>query len=364
MTRTSSEDTSGLPPLYARWITDVLDGPIPAETVATCDTCVMCSADTTSAIRFDAGTKCCTYVPILPNFSVGEILLDDDPAAQRGRQSVIDRIERRAETTPHGLTRSRAHELAHAHVANAFGRARSLRCPHYVDEGGGRCGVWRHRNAVCASWFCKHVRGATGFAFWRSLESLLEIVEGALSTWCLLELGMDARLIQRSMPRRNRRDAEPDPEEFDDRESPRHREIWGSWHGRERELYIACARSVAALEWRDVERIGGIGVALHRDAARAAHRALLDRSRPRRVRSAVYRVVSGDREQVRLRTYSDYDPIEIPRELAAVLGELDAPSIDEGLARIADAHGLELTDELVVKLVDFGVLVDASEEQP
>jgi hypothetical protein len=37
-----------------------------------------------SALAFHPETKCCTYIPALPNFLVGRIVEDDDPCSWPG----------------------------------------------------------------------------------------------------------------------------------------------------------------------------------------------------------------------------------------------------------------------------------------
>src|ERR1700757_1244641 len=93
----AAEDTSELlPPLYAAWVRELLDGSIPRETRATCDNCAMCGNGTKSVSSsveyFDPAVKCCTYVPVLHNFLIGRILLDDDPSATLGQATVEARI--------------------------------------------------------------------------------------------------------------------------------------------------------------------------------------------------------------------------------------------------------------------------------
>jgi hypothetical protein len=65
---------------------ELLGGIIPRESRASCDNCAMCAvggAGQQSAPRayfFDPLVKCCSFVPDLPNFLVGGILSDADPA--------------------------------------------------------------------------------------------------------------------------------------------------------------------------------------------------------------------------------------------------------------------------------------------
>ena len=157
---------STLPPLYAGWIADLLDGPLPHEGEATCEDCAMwpsAGVPVSAGIAFNRETKCCTYIPALPNFLVGRIVEDNDPALAPGRASVEARIDARLGVTPLGIDRPPVHALLYqTGMSSAFGRSRALRCPHYREEAGGACGIWRHRNGVCSTWFCKYSRGATG----------------------------------------------------------------------------------------------------------------------------------------------------------------------------------------------------------
>ena len=80
-----SMDTT-IPPLYAPWLRDIVGGPIPAETRATCDRCVMLPTEGSApdAVFFSPITKCCTYQPTIPNFlaAAGLFLLGEEFAAQ------------------------------------------------------------------------------------------------------------------------------------------------------------------------------------------------------------------------------------------------------------------------------------------
>src|SRR5262245_25747140 len=108
---------------------------------------------------FDPEIKCCTYLPPLPNFLVGRIPADDREDMAHGCSSVDARLIAGVEVTPLGFGVPAPYTLLYGNARDAFGRARGLRCPHYVSEGG-KCGIWRHREAICATWFCKRERGA------------------------------------------------------------------------------------------------------------------------------------------------------------------------------------------------------------
>ncbi|HET6763191.1 MAG TPA: hypothetical protein VFH27_05955, partial [Longimicrobiaceae bacterium] len=169
-----------LPPLYARWAEAFLAGPVPHEPAATCGDCAMAKpsaqAATAHAVRFRADAKCCTYLPTVWNFLAGAALADESPGTEAGRATVERRLDRAVAVTPLGLRMSSTYEMLYRSKLDTFGRNAAFRCPHYVDEAGGLCGIWRHRNSTCATYFCKLQRGAVGSEFWTRLRQLLGAV--------------------------------------------------------------------------------------------------------------------------------------------------------------------------------------------
>jgi hypothetical protein len=364
--------STALPPLYARWIGDLLPGPLPRESEATCGDCAMLAGhgETGSAeLFFNPETKCCTYVPALPNFVVGRILTDDDPALAAGRASVEQRIDARVAVTPLGIDRpplsSALYRLGGA--GGAFGHSRTLRCPHYLADAGGACGIWRHRNGVCSTWFCKHVRGATGHRLWQGLDQLLALVEREVSRWCVLQLNVDGGVLARLFPHgsgRSAADTKLDADALDGRISDdTYRALWGTWVGRERALYIEAAGLIAALTWDDVTRIGGSSVAVHARIVTDAYRALSSDVIPDRLVVGRMQMLSRGRGSVRVTTYNGSDPLDLPRILVDVLDEFDGRPTDEVLAQIRKRHRINIQPGLLQRLVDFGVLVPAPDRR-
>ena len=358
---------STLPPLYARWMNDLLDGPIPAETTATCEQCVMCGdgpASPASLSFFNPATKCCTYIPRLPNFLVGRVLEDDDPAAAAGRASVERRIDERVGVTPLGLAQPPVHATLYGiGGAATFGHAMALRCPHYREEAGGACGIWRHRNGVCSTWFCKHDRGAVGQHFWHALDQLLAAVERELARWCLIRLDVEPDVLARLLPRGS--DGRGKTTTLDAAAVDGHVDddtfggLWGRWRGRERELYRAAASAVAKLEWRDVLRIaGGSGEVLSRIAA-SAHEARRHEEVPEHLIVGQLQILTAGRNHLSVAAYNGLDPLELPRMLVDLLPAFDGRPTDEVLREISATKRVNVEPALVRRLVDFGVLVPA-----
>jgi len=364
---------SVLPPLYGKWIENVLPGKIPSESKATCDQCAMCSHSDerqpgNDTLFFNPHAKCCTYLPELPNFLVGGVLIDEDPAPDEGRASVEARLEAKVEVTPLGLGQLPSYSLLYAHAADAFGQSRSLLCPHYIDEDGGRCGIWRHRNAVCITWFCKHDRGATGLKFWRTLLHLLTRVEAGLSRWCVLELDIGLRALESlfSVNLANRDRPKLNANQMDQvADLDAYRRLWGKWLGREREFYRESARLVNDLSWEDITRICGPEVLAFTKLIQEAYGRLTSDHVPEVVRLKSVQIIEMELSSVQLKTYSGYDPLKLPRKLLEVLPYLASQPVSEALQTIEREKGLRLSRDLVRKLIDFDILTAEPEaEQP
>jgi len=358
--------SASLPALYAPWIAALVGGAIPDETAATCDRCAMCAFE--GAARdgdyFDPRLKCCTYLPALPNFLVGRVLADADPALARGRASVEARITAGVAVTPLGLGTPPVRRVVARHGREGFGRSRTLLCPHFVDEGGGLCSIWRHREATCATWYCKHVRGAVGLRFWRALQGLLTAIERALALDCALALGPGDEALSQLLHAAGAHDDPPSPdpigaEELDGRASPEaYRAIWGRLaDGGERDFYAACAARVAQLGLADVLARGGPEVRAHARLVAAAYGALTSTEVPAALTLGAFDVVSMDADAWRVSTYSRFDPLELPWRLLDVLHHFDGRPLAEVQAALLDAEGVELDDELARRLADFEVLV-------
>ncbi|MDP2316588.1 MAG: hypothetical protein Q8P41_27085 [Pseudomonadota bacterium] len=346
-----------LPPLYARWMDAHLGGRIPEETRATCSNCAMAppAGEPMGPGQFDPNTKCCTYVPRLPNFLVGAVLADEDPEAAAGRATVEARMLAGVGVTPLGLARPPAWDLVYRHGVvrsdAAFGRVRSLRCPHFLVDG--RCGIWKHREGVCTTWFCRHDRGAVGFAFWEALGGFLSMLERALSYDAVLAYGLDGaalrRLVDGPLP--------PDGPALDGHQAPEiRRRNWGVWYERERELYVATAGRVERMRWDEVRRVAGPEGEAHGQVVLAAWEALVWATTPERLRLARLGTVEIGRETAAIVTHRTYDPIEVPSRLLPHLARFDGRPTElvrEELARL----GTPVDAGLVQRLVDWEVLV-------
>jgi len=351
-----------LPSLYAGWIEAWLGGPIPAETEATCQACALLAKGLPQADaltrRIHPRTKCCGYYPSLANFLVGCILSEPNPTAAPARDVVAARVRARFMATPLALDAPPAYNLLYA-KAPYMGSALRFQCPYYVEELlGGACGIWRHRQSVCLTWFCKHARGQVGLTFWKALERFLRQMEDALSMWCLTQLDVTDESLTHILPDRRRDKTVFTPQELDEVvDEEAHRALWGPWAGREAEFYGECGRLVSALSAQEALEIGGVEAALRLRVARRAFAALLSTDLPRAVRPGKFRIQPLGDDQVQIVSYSEYAPLLLPAVVLNLLPYFEGRTVDEALQAIDEHEQTEVEPALVRKLLDFEILV-------
>lgn len=344
----------GLPLLYARWTEECLGERIPEEKRATCGTCplVLGRPFGSEDIRFDESTKCCTYLPELPNYLVGLSLAGS--AAGTEPASMRSRLDMRSGVTPLGIGMTPLYALIYKRAVGAppgaFGRSPSLRCPHYAQTSG-RCDIWQTRNAVCATWHCRYDAGKTGAALWAALRSLLRIVEEEMAVFVALRLGVAGRVISALLEA-----GDHSPEEVlskalvEGSTSRGYADMWGEWVGKEEEFFLACGRIVDGLSWAEVKRACGTRLTVQESQVRE----LMTVGAPSGsavVRLGVVRIHGNLDGLTRVSSYSQTDTVDIPTTLIGALLTLAWPQSISGLV----AKGIPL--DVANSLLDQGILV-------
>ena len=321
----------------------------------------MCApADTPAAaglVFFSPNAKCCTYTPRFPNFLVGRILSDKDPSSIRGRTTVEDRIRKRVAVTPLGLMPNPVQRLLYDQDKGAsFGRSATLLCPHY-QEDTGQCGVWKYREATCATWFCKHSRGAVGMHFWHCLRDLLYAIEEDLARWCIDQIGLGSEALLALFPPREERKPSLDQYSLDGQvNGGRYALIWGNWAGREIEFFEESARLVETLKWTEVAAICGPQVRILLRVTEDAFRRLISQDPPPALRLKPFQTVQVEADSAIVVGYSHLNPLRLPKKLTAVLHCFDGRPNHEVLDAIYRDHGLRLDSGILRKLSDYGIL--------
>ena len=317
---------SPLPPLYAAWIEQLLTGPLPQESDATCDDCAMCVEGDPVGSRtdfyFNSQTKCCTYIPALPNFLVGRILADQDQNSRLGRSTVISRLDAGIGVTPLGLDQPPSFKVLYGQSKDSlFGRSKTLRCPHYMADEGGRCGVWLHRASICATWSCKYVRGASGLNFWTAIHQLLSTAERSLARWCVLQLDVGDEALKHLFPISNSDvsgkidarslDGVPNPDQA--------RKLWGHWAGRETDFYVESSRLVEPLDWRAVTAIAGPELGIFARLVLESYRKVRSDEIPARLKVGSFNTIRTADDFYSILSYNGYDPFYLPGSLMTML---------------------------------------------
>jgi len=317
--------------------------------------------ETERRVYFNPQTKCCTYVPIIPNYLVGRMLEEEDPEQASGRLTVENRIRSGVAVTPLGLDQPTDWRLLYRTSPDSlFGQSRTMLCPHYLEAEGGRCGVWKNRAALCATYHCKYVRGAVGQRFWDALHKLLTAVEDSLSRWCVLKLDIGSEALRHLFPVTNRLKTKDiiEARALDGiADLSDSRNLWGRWAGREQEFYRESAHLISALEWKDVIATDSAVLQIYSRLLLDAYQALLSEQIPDRLKVATHQIVSMSEDSYCISPYNIYDPLSLPKDLLNVLGYFDGRPTSQALDDIAVREGLELDASLVRKLTDFGVLV-------
>ncbi len=289
------------PPLYAAWMNQLLPGPVPDETRATCMDCPICKQPEVAGTQdraFNPSTKCCTFIPVLPNFLVGAILQDEDPAFAEGK--ALFEIEAPGlSVTPFGVEPP-WHYWWH-YVDRRFGQHVNMRCPYYIDREGGLCGIWRYRNSRCSTWFCKFERGVFGLNFWTKISQLLFTIEKGLADWCILKLELKL------------------PEQPADRTET----VWGNWSGREREFYKRCYDLVAILSGPEALNHAGIQIDLMESVLKTFHE-IQSSSLPEKLQPGKFTSEDLANGFVRVRGGCAYDTVDLTQEQFQMLKSSEA----------------------------------------
>lgn len=359
---------SSLPSFQGGWLRAVIGDEAPTEVRSTCHDCAMCRDEPLleESARFRPDLKCCTYLPRVPNFSLGALFADPDPAYEEGRARVRARIAERLGVTPLGIgpTRAWTDRYDQAKGDLGFGRDPALRCPYLTDEGGGRCSVWAHRNAVCATFYCRTDRAVEGQRFWAHARDLLLHVEAELSLWAAVEAGLSPEALDALIGDEGQllRIARGEVRVHTDHEGRLReadaRRLWGRHYDNQEGFFRACGALVASQSWDDVRARLGVPLRALEHRTRRAFDAMRREGVPSRLRRAVTEVDALDEGSVRVSTwYAPRDPVRLDARTVGALDAFDGRPTGEVVAEIRARQGVSLDDAALRHLVDRGVLV-------
>ncbi len=350
-----------LPDFYKRFLPRFFENESPEETASSCSDCSMMNSDPSmpEIVSFSPSIKCCTHYPNLPNYMVGALLSDRNPALNEGRLRIRGLINKGVAVMPHGIMMPEKYQLLLKSSTDSFGRASSIICP-YFDSERGTCTLWPFHGAVCNTWFCKYSSGEDGRLFWISLRNYLLHVEKVLELYTLQKTGFDAsQIIIQQKGVRPLSAFEIDGKKPDQKTYER---IWGKWAGREEEFYKETYSIVKGLNRRQVKNLSGIiGEVLLQDVMKKRQKivkpklpAVLKRN-PR----LVVEKTTGD--EYILISYSEFDPIGISGRIYKIIDFFDGKKTNKEVCReILKITKAEPSYELILSLYQIRVLIENS----
>jgi Fe-S-cluster containining protein len=351
-----------MPPVYGPLLSGFFDRPMLVETRATCDDCAMCDKSGGShavpsnleTAFFRPDIKCCSYHPTLPNYLVGAVLADESLELSDGRDRIRQKIAARMGVTPEWLAAPRKFlVLLDAARESSFGRSEALLCPYY-ERKEGKCSIWRHRESVCATFFCKHTSGATGHAFWTALRRYLCHVERTLARYAARSVAPTAtepEWPKNQLTREDLEDRAPSEAEY--------AKAWCDWVGREETFYVECAKHVARLDREAFARLvdEGDGRSLLDTVTSSYETVTRPTLLPRLALNREMRVVQGA-DGVGVTTYSRYDSLFLSQALYDALRHFSGEdAIETVLERLRREHEVDLPESLLLELQLQGVMV-------
>ena len=278
-----------LPSQY-HWLAPELTAcPPPREKAADCANCPMVQRpdepDPPRRMVFHPDLKCCTYNPVIYNFSVGRVLRRGGAGAERMRARLTDMDG----VNPYAIRPVSAfYERARSQPRGGFGTDPERKCPYWVDVPGQNCSIWQERNAVCRAWFCQHDAGANGRAYWDSFRDLLWALQVKLSRWIADQL---------------------EAPEGDDLEA------WCAY-------FVRCAEVLDGASEAEVRALQDDGLVDTRDAFRAAWEQLHDDRIPEFLGPCVTAFYDLG-EAVKLEGYSHYSPSIWPKGIWVLFSVMD-----------------------------------------
>ncbi|WP_339698783.1 hypothetical protein [uncultured Roseivirga sp.] len=341
-----------LPNIYKDFFPDFFNSGIPEESLATCNNCAMVCKDKERDVSkltlkpFHPDKKCCTYHPSLPSYLVGGALLE---ASLEGKRSLRKAISKKTGVTPYGILTPNFYNTLYSNQSGGFGSSETLLCPYFLKESGN-CSIWKFRESVCSTYFCKTLAGEKGKKFWGSLKGYLNHVEQSLSQYIAIKAGLNYYIANSSVYKIQK--SPLTTEELDGLPPTDYVDIWGEWYGRESDFYIWAYEQISRLTSKEFEDITGIRQKVLLEGLKAEHKKVLTIPEHLSVNEH-WKPKNG--EQIKKIRFSTIDiQFELPSE---VLHSFDGKkNISEAKKALEDISEIEIEDSMILSLYHYGVL--------
>ncbi len=349
-----------IPVFYHRFLPPFFDKEIPAEAFASCKTCPMTAKsrgemESETSGPFAPETKCCTFVPRVPNYFAGAVF--SDPETMIGRDLLKKRISLQRGIFPQGIYPDKKYRLLYEFGRkHGFGRSSLLKCPYYL-QGEFNCSLWKYRESICATWFCKYLGGEAGKAFWDEMRDLFKLVQEKLTEHAIRELGLsvippfgeDEQLTYEDLE-----ELPMHPEEY--------RQRWQHWEGREEEFYTRCYEIINKLEVSSFNRLLGEE---YTDQLKATeekyHNMILIPDQLQLNPDYPFEEVVPGRYRICLKSCIDRNETVITYAFdlpfPVIVGFRDGKSTEQVLKKLSREYDIQLGKEVIIALYHHGILI-------
>lgn len=336
-----------LPELYFQFLPEIFSKEIPAEIFTDCQNChMLCNSRSdlgSEASRpFAPDTKCCTFIPQFSNYLAGAVFADNDPSLDEGRKKLRETIKSRKGIFPHGIYPTKKYSILYElGKAEGFGKSLTLKCPYFL-EGKFNCGLWKYREAVCATWFCKHLAQQSGHLFWNSVTKCLKYIEECLIAYILKKEKLPVIHPYGENKNISYEDLDELPLKNDE-----YSYRWGIWEGKEEEFYIRSYQYFISLTNEDFLNLMGINFQILLDEVQEKYDALME------IPEIMLADPSHVLPEIKNGTYRIELKTWIERNDSYITHAIDFPSV------VIDTFDGELSTTKVLEIIEknYGIIV-------
>lgn len=349
-----------VPAFYHRNLPPFFDKQIPSEVFARCGTCPMTASgrkemEEEISRPFAPDTKCCTFIPRLPNYFAGAVIID--PETPIGRELLRKRIRERRGIFPQGIYPDKKYSLLYEFGRkNGFGKSSLLKCPYYL-QGEFNCSLWKYRESICATWFCKYLGAEAGRSFWYEMRDLFKLIQEKLIGYAITKLGLTVVPPFGNDEQLSYEDLEELP-----MEGREYRNRWQHWEGREEEFYIRCFEIIDRLQVDEFNRILGPEYAENLKTVEEKYDRMVDLPEFLKLNPTCgFEEVVPGTYRLRLNSYIDRNETVIAYAFDVPVPVLDSfregnIKTDRILKELSEEFDIELGKDIIIALYQHGIL--------
>ncbi len=242
-----------LPPFYQQILPNDILGLTINETKATCDACI-------KVPQYKENLKCCTFHPFLPNYLIGQILLDQKKTPTFITEILKHKISNREYALPLGFVAPVRYQVEFNELkSKQFGKREDWLCPYY-DKTLSRCGIWRNRGSVCTSFYCHSSQGSKGKNFWKVALNYLSYIEMVLCEEALVHMDFSPRQVSDLLGYINRNEGSADELKSDSMSLAKAKSLWNGYYDDQEGFYIKTLEVVKSFDKKQMtESMGDLG---------------------------------------------------------------------------------------------------------